>query len=205
MRHATVAITLMALLCLGSNALAANEGTTLVLHALETAFGPCGIADPCPDPAVDVAAGTSQFIYLIVKNYDDVAAVQTAFDYGGNTFIFGLWDCQSNQVNGTVPTAAGGATAGTIASAFDCIQGGGSAVVGRIQVAFGSAGCVTQVESSFPFGNHVVSCTGTTALITDTTCWGSVCVDAGGNNACAACAPTAVEPSTWGSIKSQYN
>ena len=203
MRHATVAITLMALLCLGSNALA-NTGTTLVLHALETAFGPCQIDDPCPTPTVDVGAGSTQFIYLIAKNYDDVAGVQTAFDFGGNTLTFGLWDCQSNQVNGTTPQAPGGPTSGTIATAFDCITGGTGAVIGRMNIIM-TGQCVTQVPSSFPFANHVVSCSGGVTGIDDVTCLGSVCVSSGGTAPCSPCAPTAVEPSTWGSIKSQYN
>ena len=212
MRYAPVAL---ALLLLSTSALAVpNSQTTLPLHAIETGFGICDIGDPClTGVTVNVAPGTQQAIYLLVRNYDDVAGVQTAFEWGAQwTFTFGLWDCQSNQVNGITPTDPGGPTAGTIASAFDCITGGTTAVIGRmhfnVATAPGSRGdtqtnCVRQVEPNFPFGNHVVSCTGEVDLIGEDS-QGSVCTETGGYDACDPPA-TGTEAATWGSIKAQYH
>ena len=51
-------ITLCLLVCAPPPALASNDATTLVMHAVETAFGPCGIPDPCypNQPLIDVPA-----------------------------------------------------------------------------------------------------------------------------------------------------
>jgi hypothetical protein len=205
MRHLTVALTLMALLCLGSNALAVNDATSLVLHAVETSFGLCTVA-PCPDAAVDIGVGPTYAFYLLINNHENVAGVQTAFDWPTAwPVLFGLWDCQGNQVNGTTPTAPGPQT-GTIASAFDCVTGPEQAVIGRIHVSATTEGCFSQVMSSFPFGNHVVSCQNEVTEV-DMECWGSVCAGTGapGVDACPPCEPIPVEPTTWGSIKAQYN
>jgi hypothetical protein len=202
MRHLSVALALLALLCTASSALAVNEGTSLVLHGVETSFGVCEIADPCPNPAVEFNVGATVAAYLVVRNYDEVAGVQTAFDWGSWALTFGLWDCQTNQVNGITPSAPGPQD-GTIASAFDCITGGESAVIGRLHLVASAPGCISQVESSFPFGNHVVSCGGDVQQI-DPACWGSVCAGSAGVNACAPCQPVPVEAATWGTIKAQY-
>ncbi|MGD8394713.1 MAG: hypothetical protein PVF43_04480, partial [Candidatus Eiseniibacteriota bacterium] len=125
----------IALVTLMSTPALANTNTTMVLHALDTSFGPCPLpSDPCdPGPAdTQVTLGVQTFVYLILRNYTDVAGCQTAFDVPAWTFIFGLWDCQPNQVNGTTPVAPFGPTSGTIASAFDCISGGTSAPIGRM-------------------------------------------------------------------------
>ena len=204
MRYLPVAIAVMAL-CLSTAAIAGpNASTSLVMHSLTTGFGPCDIADPCPNPTVNVGTGSSEFVYLIAKNYDSIAGVQTAFDFGGWTFLFGLWDCQSNQVNGTVPAPPGGATSGTIATAFDCISGGAGAVIGRFN-AIATGECITQVQSSFPFGPHVVSCTGEVDQTGHAPGPGPVCVGTPGNNASEPLSgPTPYEPSPWGGTQAQY-
>ncbi len=62
-------------------------------------------------------------------------------------------------------------------------------------------GCIQQIESDFPFGTHVVSCTADVQSI-DPLNRGSVCADDGGIDACD---PTvAIEAATWGAIKDQY-
>ena len=200
MRMMTAAIVLLSMICLGSCALA-NTGTSLVMHYVETQLGPCEIQDPCPNPAVNAPLGATIAAYLIVRNHTEVGAMQTAFEWGQWTFLFGLWDCQMNQVNGTVPAPPGGPTAGTIATAFDCLAGPSSAVIGRMHLVVTGSGCITQTMSSFPFGSHVVSCTGDVMSV-DPSCWGSVCAPSGGIDACASCACcTPVEPTTWGNIK----
>jgi hypothetical protein len=205
MRRLALIMATVALLASSGTAIAdTNDVATFVMHAVVTDFGPCAIDDPCPDPTVTVSAGDVFAAYLVVRNHEQVAGVQTAFDWGGSSFWFGLWDCQSNQVNGTVPGSVGGPTDGTIATAFDCITGPESAVIGRVQM-MAVGGCITQVESAFPFGDHVVSCAGEVEQI-PADCRGTVCVDAPGYDACALCphSPTPAEPSTWGAIKSRY-
>ena len=131
-----------------------------------------------------------------------IAGVQTAFDWPGWPIAFQLWDCQANQVIGTQPTAPG-PTTGSISTAFDCITGGDSAVIGRIHFAVvTAAGCMTQIESSFPFGTHVINCQGVDDAI-DPLGRGSICAPDGGYNACDPIVP--VENTTWGTIKSQFN
>jgi len=204
MRKVVVALTLMTLLGAAGSALANNE-TSLVMHAVETTFGICEIPDPCPDAVVNIPAGASIAAYLVVRNYVSLAGVQTAFDWGSWVFTYGLWDCQVNQVNGVSPTAPG-PTSGTIATAFDAVTGGASAVIGRMHLMAVSPGCIEQVMSSYPFGNHVVDDQGVATEILDETCWGKICVDTGGLDTCAPCqGSTPVESSTWGSIKAQYN
>jgi hypothetical protein len=180
-----------------------NDQTSLVMHAVETEFGPCAIDDPCPGPTVTVPTSVTIAAYLLIRHYDEVAGVQTAFDWNGWVFLFGLWDCQSNQVNGFAPTAPGPSD-GTIATAFDCVTGGASAVIGRLHLVTATPGCIQQVTSSFPFGTHVVSCGGQVHEI-DPDCWGSICAPDGGYDACEPCQlPTAVVPTSWGTIKVYY-
>jgi len=203
MRKLIVALTLMTLLGAAGNALA-NSHTSLVMHAMETAYGPCEIDDPCPDPHVEINIGDQIAAYLVVRNYVEVAGVQTAFEWGSWIFLWGLWDCQANQVSGVTPDAPGGPTSGTIATAFDAITGGASAVVGRMHMVALVPGCIEQVVSSYPFGTHVVdNNANATEVCPD--CCGSICAGSAGIDACASCGSVAVESSSWGSIKAQYN
>jgi hypothetical protein len=63
-----------------------------------------------------------------------------------------------------------------------------------------SAGCLYIVESTFPFGTHVIDFAGQDTPIPETR-RGSVCVGAGGIDGCLL---DPVEPATWGLIKRQY-
>jgi len=205
MRTAIVAIALVGLICLGSSALA-NSDTRLVMHGIETAFGVCEIADPCEPgpPTVDVPVGSTIAAYLLIHSHQSVAGVQTAFEWGQWVFLFGLWDCQVGQVSGVTPAPPGGPTAGTIATAFDVITGPGSGIIGRMHLVATTPGCINQVLSSYPFGNHVVD---DQAWVTEiwVDYWGSICAGSGqGMNTCGP-SSTPVEPSTWGGIKAQYN
>ncbi len=207
MRRMMVAIALVGLICLSPNVLA-NTETTLLMHAVETSFGSCVIDDPCDPgpPYVDVNLGSTIAAYLLVRNHAEVAGVQTAFEWGQWAFLFGLWNCQVTQVLGVVPASPGGATAGTIATAFNGITGPGTAVIGRMHLIATSPGCILQVMSSYPFGNHVVATGGIATEIIEE-CWGRICAGTGtGLDVCAPCdGAVPAEPSTWGSIKAQYN
>jgi hypothetical protein len=102
------------------------------LHAVETDLGPCDIPDPCPGARVDVAPGAFIVAYLLIRNCDAAARLQTAFDFGGFEFLKRIWDCCANQVNVRVPEPPGGLTDGTLTTAFDCVGDGMSAIIGRL-------------------------------------------------------------------------
>jgi hypothetical protein len=183
-----------------------NPGTTLILHAVETAYGPCEIGDPCDPgpPTIDITSpGEPQAIYLLLRNYDNVTTVQCAFDWPQDwTFFFGLWDCLPGQLSCTCPTGPG-PTQGTLATPFSCITGGSTAVLGRMHFSATPHGCIEVIESSYPFGTHVVSCGGWQVDIIQPAHRGRVCVGPGGINTCEPTA-TPVEPISWGRIKRQY-
>jgi hypothetical protein len=199
-------------LCVSATAFAGlNPQVTLPLHAKLSSFEPCTGYAPvdCATvlPTVDVPAAPIA-VFLFVYNHHNVAGVQTAFEWPGWSLTFGLWDCQGGQLFATAPANPGGPTAGTITTAFNCVNTTSLLVVGRIHlVPAGQPGCVNQVQSSFPNGIHVLDCSQGTDLISDSPLdrqrLGKVCVGPGGNTACSPVA--AVESSTWGSIKASYN
>ncbi len=178
--------------------------STLPLHAVVTGFGPCAPtpADPCDPgpPTTQVNQGDGLAIYLLTRNYDELAGVQTAFEWGDWTWGFGLWDCQANQLNAVTPGPPGGETAGSITTAFDCLTGGATTVIGRMHLTAGT-GCIVQVPSSFPFANHTINCSAEPTAVPELG-QGTVCVGSAGVDACAPVVP--VETTTWGSIKAQY-
>ncbi len=165
-----------------------NVGTTIPLHAIVQSVPPppppCAIADPCPDPLLHVPAGATIHAYSLLRNHDEVGGVQTAFDWGNWTFLFGFWNCQPDQITATVPHGNGGPGDGTITTAFDCLTGGDTAIVGYMRMMAFPGACMTQVESAYPFGTHVVTCgTGNITQI-EQDGRGSICVGAPGNNGC---------------------
>jgi hypothetical protein len=202
-------------LCITTTAFGgANPQVTLPLHAKASTFEPCNgylpvdcSGDPgAPTrPTVNVAAAPIA-VFLFINNYNNVAGVQTAFDWPGWSLTFGLWDCQGGQLSAVTPVNPGGPTAGSITTAFNCVNGPALAVVGRIHlVPAGAPGCVSQVQSTFPGGINVLDCAQGTDMIPDSQAMrlGKICVGQGGVDACRPL--NAVESSTWGSIKAQYN
>ena len=209
MRYASVAMALMAL-CLSTMAFAgANPSITLPLHAKASTFEQCNGYLPmdCSQanpPLVNVSPQPIA-VFLFANNYANVAGVQTAFDWPGWQLTFGLWDCQPGQLSAVTPVNPGGATAGSITTAFNCANTGALLVIGRMHMVPTTGGCISQVQSTFPFGIHVVDCSQGVDQIPDSqqARLGKICVGSGGVNACAPV--SAVEPATWGSIKGQYN
>ena len=72
-------------------------------------------------------------------------------------------------------------------------------------VPVAQAGCISQVQSSFPFGCHALDCNQDIDRIMENGIQplGRMCVGQGGVDACDF--PIAVEPATWGRIKATYN
>jgi hypothetical protein len=202
-------MTLIALCLASSAAMAAglNPQVTFPLHYKPSSFEACTGISPVDcltnRPVVEAQAGQPAAIFLLVMNYTNLAGVQTAFDFGGWTFTFGLWDCQGGQLSAVQPGMPGGATAGTITTAFNCVTSGALQVIGRMIFAAPTAGCISQVQSTYPFGIHALDCSQGTDQITEDARLGKVCVGAGGVDACDVV--SAVEGATWGGIKAQYH
>jgi hypothetical protein len=184
-----------------------NACTTIVLHAMPS-FGGCagtgGMDCRSVLPTTDLSAAgiDAPAIYVFLRNYDFVTGMQCAFDWPASwVFVFGLWSCQSNQVNGVTPSAPG-QTTGTIATAFDAISGGSIALIGGLSFGAAPDGCLQIIESSFPFGTHVVNTEGDPPETpVPEFLRGSVCATQPGYDACD---PSPVDPVSWGRIKQTY-
>jgi hypothetical protein len=156
-------------------------------------------------PTVNIAPGPTA-IFLLVNNYTQLVGVQTAFVPDASwTFSFGLWDCQPGQLSAVTPGPPFGATSGTITTAFNCLDGPSLAVIGRMFFIAGATGCLEQVQSSYPFGIHVVDCAqGIDQIPEHPQYRGRICVGSGGIDACYGPQP-AVGPVSWGQVKAQYD
>ncbi len=206
MRIVTVFLTILVLAASTAALAGQNPQVTLPLHVKASGFEACTGYQPvdCTStrPTVEIAAGPAA-IFLLMMNYNCIAGVQTAFEVEGWTFGFGLWDCQPGQLSAVTPAAPLGPTAGSITTAFNFLNGPALAVAGRIFLT-ASTGCISQVQSTYPFGIHVLDCEGGIDQITDQEQGrvGKVCVGPGGVDACDPV--SAVESSTWGQIKASF-
>ena len=185
----------------------ANPSFTLPLHAKASQFEPCDGYLPvdCLEsrPTVNVAEGPV-CVYLMIMNYCCLIGVQTAFSVDPEwTFLFGLWDCQPGSFPDVPPHPPFGPTSGTITTGFNCVTTGVLLPIGRMFFD-ATSGCVGQVESSFPFGTHVLDCQQAMDRIMpeEGERLGKICVGSGGHDACDRVTP--VSPATWGAIKAAY-
>lgn len=185
-----------------------NPQVTFPLHYKASSFEACTGVSPvdCTTnrPVVAATSGSAAAIFLLVHNTTSLAGVQTAFQFDGTWLLtFGLWDCQGGQLNAVTPAMPGGPTAGAITTAFNCVTTGGLIVIGRMFFTGPTAGCISQVQPTYPFGIHALDCVQGTDQITEDARLGKVCVGAGGVDACDPV--SAVEGATWGGIKAQYH
>jgi len=185
-----------------------NNQVTLPLHYKASGFEACTGLAPVDcltnRPAISATSGAAAAIFLTVMNYQSIQGVQTAFQFDATwTLTFGLWDCQTGQLNAVTPAMPGGPTAGSITTAFNCVTTGALLPIGRMFFTGPTAGCISQVQSTYPFGIHVLDCQGGVNQITEDARLGKVCVGAGGVDACDPVSP--VESATWGGIKAQYH
>jgi hypothetical protein len=184
-----------------------NRCTTVVLHSAGGTMLNCTSLDcDLGPPLVTIPNPAGQHtLYMFLKNYERVNGVQVAFDWPpGWTFSFGIWECQAAQLVATTPSAPG-PTTGSIVTAFNPIEGGALAPIGMMVFSSVGAGCLSIVESSYPFGNHVIDSDSVpleTSIRDENE--GRVCVGEDGRDTCA-CIPAAVKPATWGRIKATYN
>jgi phospholipase C len=175
-----------------------NGFTTLPLHAeLSSPPDPCDIGDPCGSGTINtnVSPTSTHSIYLLARNHDGITGVQTAFDWGFSwVLLSSQWDCQTGQLVDIEPSGAG-ATDGTIRTTFDCVTGPETVVIGRLSM-LGASGCLSQVESSYPMGTHVLGCGGEVTGV-NPGCRGRICVGLGGVNACYSGIVSPVEVSAF--------
>jgi hypothetical protein len=192
-----------------AEAQAVNENTTIVLHAVDTAFALCnqiqidGTDCETVLPQVNVEGMSTPAIFVLLRNYDDVHLMQCAFDVPTSwVYAWGLWDCQGGLHPDISPHPPFGPTSGTVSYLFgDAIAGGTLATLGRMFFSSASSGCVTIVDSAFPYGTHVQSSSWVvTQVIPENRA--RICVGPGGYTACSPA--VAVEPYTWGRIKDQF-
>ncbi len=195
------------MLCLAaSRADASNELTTIVLHAVDATTAACtddgGLDCQQVLPVIDVTGMQSPGIFVYLRNYELISGLQCAFEWSPDwVLLYTLWTCQSNQVNGTTPTASG-THDGTIATAFDAIAGGPLATIGQLFFSSAATGCLTIIDSDYPFGTHVVDPATEVTWIQEGN-RGRICVGMDGWNSCE---PEfrPVESASWGQIRRQF-
>ena len=191
----------------GLQPMGANPMISLPLHAVPGCQG-CGpLAVNCREvnPTVNIPGNGLFSIYLLAANHSALAAVQTAFAWHSSWELLGaIFDCLPGQLTVVTPVPPGGATAGTVATAFNCVTSGQVVVIGRLLMRAGATGCLSQVQSSYPNGIHAIDCSLGMDLIPDFQPFrlGKICVAQGGVDACAPLIP--VQSSTWGQIKASY-
>ena len=198
------------LLLLPSRLPAANESTTIVLHARD-GFAECdapqqsGLDCIGGRPNLDMTGMQMPWVFVMLRNYDSVTGLQCAFDWPVSWTLLGsTWDCLPGSIALFFPTAPGPLTGSLVMVWLDCIENGALTTVGRI--IFGpttGGGCLSIIESPYPFGTHVLGCD-LKAMGVRPENRGRVCAGPGGYDACWPAA-TAVESSTWGAIKRQYH
>jgi hypothetical protein len=181
-----------------------NANTTLVLHAVQTGYGTCDLADPCAGPGQPTVEITSpaetHAIYVIARNYEGIDGVQCAFDWDDWILLFHHEQCLPQQLGSDSGPIGPGSLYGNMTTTFDCITGGASAIVSRLHM-IPNQGCLEIIESSFPFGTHVMGCDVSFEAVAPEN-RGKICVGPGGMNTCEPAFP--VEAATWGGIKGQY-
>jgi len=183
-----------------------NARTSIVLHAQsESVF--CAIEDPCLSPNQPVVTitepGKGLYIYVIARNYNNIAYIQWAFDWPPTWSIvpWGYWLCPPGSIGAPEqPPYGPGPIAGSCASAFNCISSGTSQVIGWVWAVPGE-GCLEIIESGHPGGTHVGSCQNEIDLIPSMN-RARVCVGESGLNTCESAVPVA--STTWGAIKDTY-
>jgi hypothetical protein len=208
MRFALASLGVVALLATSGAAMAQNNGcTTVVLHATTGVNASCAVSTldcGAVPPLVSITNPSGPYtVFMYLKNYGDLNGVQCAFDWPVTwTFGFGLWNCQTGQLTAVTPTAPG-PTTGSISTAFNAISGGALAPIGLMVFNTIGTGCLSIIESSYPFGNIVNDASGGATTPLSDTNEGKVCVDSQGLDTCV-CQPGAVEPASWGAIKGTY-
>ncbi len=187
----TICVVLFLTMCHSTSLAGSNCFTTLALHARS------GWTDEClfpgqPDcrtvfPNVQVQPNGQYRVYLYMQYTEGATLLQTAFAWPeGWTLVQSLWNCRSNQVvtQAPDPNSQGGAIAGTLVTTFDCVTTPNMVPLGFMDFQVGNSGCLTQIQSAYPFGTHMEDCRQRISLLWDPERLGSVCVGPGGYRPC---------------------
>ena len=181
---------------------ATGAATTIPLHVIPGLGQSCEEAgDPCATGTINLTLELGEYSTVIVylKDYGTVSYLQTAFSWPADWQWAGAILCQPGLGGGPYGPGPG---IGTLSANFlNCLTGGVIRPVARFFLLPLSPGCVEQVESSYPYGTHIVTCDGK-ILPVGAAYRGSVCAGSVGTNVCDG--PVPVEATTWGAIKSQF-
>jgi hypothetical protein len=171
----------------------ARDAPALILHARPVAGG--GPRVPALDcerqhPTVQATPGraTDVVIYVRVPDGTRLAGLQVAFEWPSSWEYLGWSGAYARHALVAVAPTAAGARTGTLALAFDCVATGGVIPIGHLAFVPGSTGCLRLVASSFPYGNHVVTCESEPISIPAEN-WGSICAGGPGSDPCGSNAP----------------
>jgi hypothetical protein len=214
MRRTLVATWVASGLCAGL-AVAANENTTIVLHAQPIGdvvncsqwIGNVDCSPVLPPPTVNVGAGEYLLVHIFLRNYEDVGALYCRFavDGGEGAQTWGDWTFLASNLS-CLPGQTGngpGVLNGSMNTGFYCITGGELRLLGYLFVITGSSGCLGIEEHDVGTSGTVVLDCGVGAPIPIAPQnRGRICVGTGGYNACDPRA-VPVENTTWGNIKRQ--
>ncbi len=190
-------------LLLASPAAAENENTTLVLHVVPRGEFGCSVTGVCDGtaPNVEVRGGEEYVVAVLARNFDaGFKGVLCAFDWHWSwTLSYSFWDCQPGSLSELGPQGPGPRD-GIGGALFNCIEAGGTAVIGWLVMEAGDSGCFEVIESVH--GIFSTDCSYMNTPI-DLRNVGRVCVGKGGY---APCDPVTVpvEATSWGRIKRQF-
>ena len=192
-----------------------NETCTVVLHVDPVAFdclnGPLPFDCVSSSPTVVVKPGQVAFIHVFLRNYEVISAFQCRFAVDGASgpqtwgdwmLISASFGCLPGQISQVpVQSASPPFEPGEMATSFNCVTGGVLVPLGWMLLRAGSTGCLGIEEHQFD--TAVQDCVSKSTPIASVN-RGRVCISAGGYDACNP-APVAVDNTTWGIIKSQFN
>jgi hypothetical protein len=188
---------------------AANESTTIVLHAQPWDLGQfCAAWQGHFDctgvpPVINVQPGDNIVVYVLLRNYNAVSGVRYRFEVdGGENGVWGDWTmffsdigCLPGQIASELPDP----TSGDFDTNFLCIKGGVLRAIALMVMRAGTHGCLGISDIEF---SGIRDCDfGITGVASGNR--GRICVGNGGYDACDSM-PVAVGAGTWGAIKAQY-
>jgi hypothetical protein len=128
-------------------------------------------------------------IFFYLNHITNAAGVQTAFQWDPSwDLLESYWGCRSSQLTTTAPDpdTNGGPVTGTLSTVFDCVSGPSLVRIGFMDFVAGTTGCLSQIQSDYPNGNHVLDCSNAIDLVdpanpVEALRFGRICVDVGGH------------------------
>jgi hypothetical protein len=168
-----------------------NPDFRIVLHAKQSLFEPCNGYLPldCTNnpPTVNVQPAPVT-VFVLLANYVEASAIETAFSWTGWSHTFSNWECGLMCDPGACNFFPPGAMGGTVSGSFpNCVTSPNMKLIGTMAfVPAGNPQCIRQVLPDSPDGIHVFDCNGEMDQILDPESLrlGRICVGSGGVNGC---------------------